>query len=154
MSQTSIAEIRSFNRFYTRIIGLLDRYVLNSNFTLPEVRVLYELYHHKPMLSQEIIALIDIDKGYLSRLLLQFEKKKLIVKKRSTDDGRSIYISLTAKGKKEFEQLNQVSEEQIKQILAPLSPQDHQSLVYHMSKIKEILSTSTGGSTSIEDKSH
>jgi DNA-binding MarR family transcriptional regulator len=139
MPQEHIAEIRAFNRFYTDVIGLLDRYILHSNYTLPEVRVLYELYHHDHVLANEIIALIDIDKGYLSRLLLQFEKKKLIVKKRSPDDGRAIHISLTAKGKKEFEILNEASENQIKQILAPLSKEDHTNLVHYMSKIKAIL---------------
>src|SRR5882762_4905410 len=113
MDKKKVDEIRSFNRFYTNIIGLLDRYILHSSYTLPEARILYEIYHREGILAGEIIAVMDIDKGYLSRMLLQFEKKKLVSKKRSVSDGRSTHLFLTAKGKNEFEALNNASHAQI-----------------------------------------
>jgi DNA-binding MarR family transcriptional regulator len=143
MLKEYITEIRAFNRFYTNIIGLLDRHFLNSNYTLPEVRVLYELYHHEQILANEITALIDIDKGYLSRILLQLGKKKLIAKKRSPTDGRAIYLSLTVKGRKEFEVLDTASENQVKQILTPLSKEDQANLAQYMSHIRTILTKTT-----------
>jgi DNA-binding MarR family transcriptional regulator len=139
MHQKYIAEVRAFNRFYTDIIGLVDRYILNSSYTLPEVRILYELYHHENITASDIISFLTIDKGYLSRILFQFEKKKLISKKRSAEDGRSVYIFLTAKGKKEFAVLNQASHNQIRDLLGMLSPRDCDSLVEHMSAITKIL---------------
>jgi DNA-binding MarR family transcriptional regulator len=140
MDKKKVDEIRSFNRFYTNIIGLLDRYILHSNYTLPEARILYEIYHREGILAGEIVEVMDIDKGYLSRILLQFEKKKLISKKRSSSDGRSTHISLTAKGQNEFEALNNASHAQIENILTLLSDDDCEQLFYHMSEIKKILS--------------
>src|SRR5262245_15474930 len=109
MLKKHIEGIRSFNRFYTDIIGLLDEHILNSKYSLPEARILYELYHHEPLTSSDIINNLQIDKGYLSRLLRQFEKKKLLDKKKSPQDGRAAYLRLTASGKKEFESLNKAS---------------------------------------------
>src|SRR5688572_1524638 len=102
MKENHISEIRSFNRFYTRIIGLLDRYVYSSNYTLPEVRILFELYHLEEVTATDLISLLGIDKGYLSRMILRFEKKKLLTRKLSKDDARSAHLSLTATGKKVF----------------------------------------------------
>ncbi len=142
MTQQHIDEIRSFNRFYTGIIGLLNGYILNSNYTLPEVRILYELYHQENSTASEIISSLKIDKGYLSRILLHFEKKKMISKIRSKQDKRSTIMSLTAKGQKEFESLNMASNNQIKKILERLSKEDCDKLLYHMSQIKKIFSES------------
>ena len=140
MKEDHITEIRAFNRFYTRIIGVLDKHILNSNYSLPEVRVLYELYHNKNITSTYIIALLNIDKGYLSRILHHFEKKKLISKKRSGDDGRSAHLSLTATGRKEFEMLNDASNKQVHKILNELAESDCERLIQHMKEIKAILS--------------
>ena len=140
MKHSIVEEVRAFNRFYTGIIGLLDQYILDSSFTLPEARVLYEVYHREGILAGEIIATLNMDKGYLSRMLDQFEQKRLITKARSAKDGRSVHISLTAKGKKEFEKLNQASRDQIKNILALLPEEECDRLLQHLSEVKKILS--------------
>ncbi|HWK04181.1 MAG TPA: MarR family winged helix-turn-helix transcriptional regulator [Puia sp.] len=140
MKPTVVEEIRAFNRFYTGIIGLLDQYLLKSEFTLPEARVLYEIYHHDAILAGEIIATLNMDKGYLSRMLDTFDQKRLISRNRSARDGRSVHISLTAKGKKEFEKLNQASRDQMKNMLALLPEEDGDKLLLHMAAIKQILS--------------
>jgi DNA-binding MarR family transcriptional regulator len=145
MDQKHVDEVRAFNRFYTDVTGLLDRYILHSNYSLPEARVLFELYHHENMTASDIVSFFTIDKGYLSRVLLQFEKKKLISKTRSEVDGRVTYISLTAKGKKEFEVLNKASHEQIHELLEKLSLKDRSSLVAHMAAITKILGESMKG---------
>jgi DNA-binding MarR family transcriptional regulator len=140
MKEKNVADIRAFNRFYTRIIGLLDHHILNSRYSLPEVRILYELYHHKNLTASDIMAALSIDKGYLSRILRHFEKKKLISKKRSDEDGRSTYLGLTHTGRGEFEVLSEASDKQIKKILEPLTKSECDRLVRHMSEIKRILS--------------
>ena len=138
MSQKHIDEIRSFNRFYTDIIGLVDQYILNSKYTLPEVRIMYELYHHENIRASEIVSRIHIDKGYLSRMLVRFEKKKLISKKVVEHDGRSSLLFLTQKGKKEFEKLNLQSDKQIASIIQKIPAHDHDQLLYHLAEIKKI----------------
>lgn len=140
MNEKHIMEIRVFNRFYTGIIGLLDKHILNSNYSLPEVRILYELYHNEEITSTDITTSLTIDKGYLSRILRHFEKKKLISKKRSGDDGRSVHLSLTATGRKEFEILNEASNKQVRKILEVLTEKDCDNLIQHMTEIKVILS--------------
>jgi DNA-binding MarR family transcriptional regulator len=140
MKDKHIADIRAFNRFYTSIIGLLDQHILNSEYSLPEVRILYELYHHENLTASDIITALGIDKGYLSRIFHHFEKKKLIVKKRSNEDGRSIQLSLTKKGRSEFEILNEASNMQIKKTLEPLTDADCDKLARNMAEIKLIFS--------------
>lgn len=139
MRQKYINEIREFNRFYTRIIGLLDKYILNSHLTLPEVRVLYELYHNNKITASDIISYLQIDKGYLSRMLKQFEKRGIIQKVRSIDDKRSTYLTLSKYGKSEFEKLNQASNNQIADILSQLSDKECVELIEKLNSIKIIL---------------
>ena len=140
MKNSYVKDIRAFNRFYTDIIGLLDKYILNSKYSLPEVRILYELYHSDELTASDIIASFQIDKGYLSRILQHFEKKKLLSKKRSAEDGRAAHLGLTAAGRKEFEALNEASNQQINRILKDLGEDECIALTRHMSAIQTILS--------------
>src|SRR6185503_12514815 len=117
MKQKVVDEVRAFSRFYTEVIGLLDRYILNSPFSLPEARIMYELYHRNGVQAGEITTLLGLDKGYLSRMLDQFTRKGLITRRRSAEDGRAQHIFLTPKGKEAFEQMNKASDGQVKEIL-------------------------------------
>ncbi len=144
MEQKHINEIREFNRFYTRIIGLLDKYILSSHLTLPEVRVLYELYHNNKMTASEITSYLQMDKGYLSRMLKQFDKKNMLQKVPSTDDKRSTYITLSKYGKSEFEKLNKASNDQISNIFGQLSNSECEEVIIKMNSIKTILSKIKG----------
>src|SRR5258706_16426268 len=140
MKRKHIAEIRAFNRFYTSIIGLLDQHILESRYSLPEVRILYELYYSDQLTASDITGSLRIDKGYLSRMLLRFQKKKLVSKKWSAQDGRAAHLSLTEKGKMEFEALNEASNRQIKKILDKTTVPDCNKLVRHMTGIMTIIS--------------
>ncbi|HEY6900843.1 MAG TPA: MarR family winged helix-turn-helix transcriptional regulator [Puia sp.] len=139
MQAKTLAEIRAFNRYYTGILGLLDQHILNSPFSLPEARVLYELSQREGVQASGIIESLGIDKGYLSRMLDQFTNQKLIVRKRSEADGRLMHIYLTEKGRKEFERLNLASDEQLKELLVALPSSDLEQLVRHMASITAIL---------------
>jgi DNA-binding MarR family transcriptional regulator len=140
MQKKHVAAIRAFNRFYTSIIGLLDQHILESRYSLPEVRILFELYHSDELTASDIIAALRIDKGYLSRMLLHFQRKKLVSKKWSLADGRAAHLSLTEKGRKEFEILNEASNRQIKKLLESLTDEDCNRLVNNMTEIRTILS--------------
>lgn len=139
MHQKDIDEMRAFNRFYTSLIGLLNTHILNSEYSLSEARILFELYHNSGMTASDIIALIHIDKGYLSRILKHFELKKLIVKKRSSADKRSVYLNLTSKGKKELEILSRASDVQITKILSQLTDDECEQLISNLREVKGAL---------------
>ena len=145
MQQKKVTAIRTFNRFYTNIIGLLDRHLLHSTFSLPEARVLYELYHREELLAGDIVSTLKMDKSYLSRMLDQFTRKKLITRSRSTTDARAVLISLTAKGRKEAEALDLASNKQVADILAGIPENQTEQLVYHMQEIQKILGAPTAG---------
>jgi DNA-binding MarR family transcriptional regulator len=134
-----IADIRAFNRFYTDIIGLLDKHLLNSAYSLAEARVIYEIYIGKNVQASQIMTAMNIDKSYLSRLLKKLEKEQLIVKKPADHDARAMLISLTENGLKEFEILNKASIEQISKLIIHLNNTDQQELVSHMNSIINIL---------------
>jgi DNA-binding MarR family transcriptional regulator len=139
MKMNAVNKVRAFNRFYTMVLGLLDKHLLDSKFTLPEVRVMYEIYHRKKITSKEIAELLGMDKGYLSRILLSFDNKKLIDRKANKVDGRVQEISLSAKGEKEFIAINLASENQVVELLSGFNSQEIDKLVSHMDEIQKIL---------------
>src|SRR5438094_10595733 len=92
--------VRSFNRFYTQKIGVLQEKLLHGPFSLTEVRVLYELEHRQEPTASELAGDLGLDAAYLSRMLRAFGKGGLVKKRRSPSDGRSSLLSLTPTGRK------------------------------------------------------
>ena len=137
--QDLIERIRSFNRFYTNIIGLLDQHFLDSPFSLTEGRVLYEISHTDNCSAKKIREKISIDEGYLSRILDTFRKKGLITKTPSLEDRRMHIIKLTEKGRKEFSSLNDHSNQLISEILDKLSEEEREGFVSMTDRIRELL---------------
>lgn len=144
MNSRHVTSVRSFNRFYTNITGLLNRFILDSNYSLPEIRVLYEIYYHyhyhSPCTAKQIMTAFTIDKGYLSRLLVGLQRKKLIDTRPSPADRRSVLLKLTPKGIREFEKLDAAADKKIRAMLAHLTTAHCEELVHHMNQIKNILS--------------
>ena len=138
-SQELIDKIRSFNRFYTNIIGLLDQHYLDSPFSLTEGRVLYEISNTEECSAKKIRESILIDDGYLSRILDSFVKRGLIKKTRSPKDRRLWIILLTEKGKREFASLNDNSNRLIAQLVGGLSREDRADLLDKMEEIRALL---------------
>src|SRR5271169_1743452 len=100
-----IANFRGFNRLYTRFIGTLQEGMLNTEFSLAEARVLYELATRKSPKAKEILEELEIDPGYMSRLLGKFEQAGLLKRKPSDRDGRFAEIALTRRGRSAFGKL-------------------------------------------------
>lgn len=137
--QRTIEEIRAFNRYYTGLIGLLNDHLLNSEYSLAEVRILYEISTHQPVSASQIMLEMGIDKGYLSRVLKQLEKDHLISKQVSGEDARVTLVSLTAKGKTLFSDLNAASDRQIGELIDNLTREEQRTLVEHMQAIQALL---------------
>src|SRR5580658_9697710 len=83
-----VAKFRQFNRMYTRYIGTLNEGLLNSEFSLAEARVLYELATRTAPKASEIAEGLGVDPAYLSRLLAKFERDGLLRRTASQQDGR------------------------------------------------------------------
>lgn len=138
-SDHKIEAVRRFNRFYTRQIGVLHESWADSAFSLTEVRVLYELAHHDDLTAAELGNDLGLDRGYLSRILQNFEKRGLIKKTRSTADARQSHLALTAKGKKVFAPLNTRSQVDVGAILNRLSANEQEKLIDAMETIERLL---------------
>ncbi|WP_255367001.1 MarR family winged helix-turn-helix transcriptional regulator [Mucilaginibacter sp. OK268] len=138
-NQIVVQQVRAFNRFYTDMIGLLDKHLLHSEYSLAEARIIYEVYIGKSVQASHIMTVMHIDKSYLSRLLKKLEKGRLIMKKPAAHDARAILISLTEIGLTEFGTLNQASDQQIVGLIKNLDPGKQQELVLHMQSIMNIL---------------
>jgi DNA-binding MarR family transcriptional regulator/GNAT superfamily N-acetyltransferase len=134
------ARFRRFNRMYTRYIGTLDEGFLNSQFSLTEGRILYELANRAEPTAGVIAAELGLDAGYLSRVLRKFELRGLLSKRASARDRRSATLRLTARGRSAFTKLSARSEEQAERILAALAPVSRIELLRSMQSIESILS--------------
>lgn len=144
MNTAYIESVRSFNRFYTNIIGVLDTHILDSGYSLIEARILFELNDKEDLLASDIISLINIDKGYLSRILKKFEAKRLIETAPSKDDKRAVTLSLSSKGKKEYEILNAASNKQTESLFKNLSDSESLALVEKIAEIQILLKKGIG----------
>lgn len=131
--------VRRFNRFYTKQIGVLHERLLRSPFPLTEARVIYELAHHEKTTATELSNELELDAGYLSRLLRSFKKRGLIHKQPSQTDGRQNFLSLTEQGQKAFAMLNARSRNEVAAMLSHLSTTDQNRLVKAMQTIEELL---------------
>jgi DNA-binding MarR family transcriptional regulator/GNAT superfamily N-acetyltransferase len=134
-----IAAVRSFNRFYTRQIGLLRERPYKSPLSLTEVRVLYELAHREQLTATDLSHDLGLDAGYLSRIVTSFEKRGWIVKKTSDEDGRQSLLALTGQGRKVLAPLDARSREDIGELLSALSPGEQTQLIDAMSTIEKLL---------------
>ncbi len=138
-AQERIAAMRRFNRFYTRQIGVLRKTFLGSPYSLGEARVLYEIASGKAATASEIVRALDIDAGYLSRLLRNFERRGLIRRTPSQRDARQSHVALSPRGRKAFAPLNRRSQRDAAAMLASLSAADQTRLIGAMNTIEALL---------------
>jgi DNA-binding MarR family transcriptional regulator/GNAT superfamily N-acetyltransferase len=138
-SDSQVAAVRAFNRFYTQKLGALDQHLLDSPFSLAEARVLYELAHRDAVSAKEVGVCLGIDAGYLSRIVQSFEEKGLISRTPLPSDRRQQQLSLTAKGRQAYTRLDRSSQNEIAAMIAPLAPSVRDRLVGAMEDIETAL---------------
>ena len=131
--------VRSFNRFYTHQIGVLQEHLLQSDYSLTEIRVMYELSSRGDLTSADLCQMLGLDAGYLSRLTSGFEKQGLIQKVRCTNDARAVQLHLTDHGRAVLAPLEQQTQREVIALLDSLpEPQQHQ-LTEAMKRIQALL---------------
>jgi len=146
-SQSQIAAVRRFNRFYTREVGVLRKNFLDSPWTLTEMRVLFEIAIGRQVTASDVGNVLDLDAAYLSRLLQKFERDGLLARTRSAEDARVSYLSLSPKGRKQFEAANARQIAQTTSMLGRLKPPDRTRLTSAMQMIEDLLA---GGAAKAE----
>lgn len=135
-----VERIREFNRFYTVLIGTLNTHFLDSEYSVTETRILFELTTHENCNAKNLIKNLHIDKSYMSRIIKSFEKKKLITKKISEQDHRAYTIRLTNKGKKEVTALIDRTNYQIGELISDLNLEECKKICMAMDLITDYLS--------------
>jgi DNA-binding MarR family transcriptional regulator/N-acetylglutamate synthase-like GNAT family acetyltransferase len=139
VTEARIDSVRRFNRFYTKQIGVLQEGLLQSPFSLAEARVLYELAQRERPTATVLAAELGLDPGYLSRILRRLEKKALVGKSRSEEDGRESFLALTAEGREAFSRLDTGSANAVRALLSGCSVPDQRRLVDAMDAIENVL---------------
>jgi len=130
----AIDTVRSFNRRWTEVLGLLDRGLLRTDHSLAESRVLFELAQEEGMGRSRLLARLGMDPSFLSRVLRRLESDGLVMSVASEADGRALDIHLTTAGQEAFAILDERSAEQIDRLLSPLTP-DQVSIVTESMKL-------------------
>jgi DNA-binding MarR family transcriptional regulator/GNAT superfamily N-acetyltransferase len=145
-TQAQVNEIRKFNRFYTNIIGLINQTILESPYSLAEARVLVEMDNANACTASDLTELLQIDPGYLSRILRRFKKEGLIETNKSVTDRRSQNLVITDKGREIYRRLSESSSLQLVHLLEQIPQGGQKQLVDHMTAIQALLS---GNNTTI-----
>jgi DNA-binding MarR family transcriptional regulator/GNAT superfamily N-acetyltransferase len=139
VAEDRVAAIRAFNRFYTARIGVLRDGLLRTPHSLTEARVLYELGQREVTEVADLRREMDIDAGFLSRLLARLQRNGLVARERSEDDARRQRVRLTDEGRAAFAELDRRSTDEVGAVLDALSEDDQRRLVGAMDAVREVL---------------
>jgi len=137
-----ISAVREFNRFYTARLGLLRKKHLDGEFSLTEARILYEISTHPSTTASALRSTLQLDAGYISRLLTALTRRRLVRQTPSQRDSREKQLTLTTFGEKAVARLNALSTKQLEEMLADLSDSDRKTLAASLQKVRLILSRS------------
>jgi DNA-binding MarR family transcriptional regulator/predicted GNAT family acetyltransferase len=138
-TERRVAAMRRFSRFYTRRIGVLQDRFLQSPFSLAEARVLYELTQRERPTATELAACLDLDAGYLSRILRGFAERGLVTKTPSPEDRRQSRLALTPKGRKAYAPLERRSRDDVAAMLGALADADQERVLAAMGTIERLI---------------
>ncbi|MCP9300622.1 bifunctional helix-turn-helix transcriptional regulator/GNAT family N-acetyltransferase [Bacillus halotolerans] len=141
-------KFRKFNRFYTNVLGFLNEHIYDSPFSLTETRILFEIYNTPNCTAKDLQDKLGLDRGYVSRILKQFEKEDLIYKEKSKADARHHYIYVTETGEAIYKKLEKKANEQVELMLKEIDDKEQHKLATAMEEIEAILSQSLSSRSS------
>jgi len=138
-SPQHVSAVREFNRFYTARLGLLRRRHLDGEFSLTEARILYETGACPQITASALCATLGLDPGYISRLLSNLTRRKLIRQLASRTDAREKLLTLTPAGAASLARINAQSDTHVQRILSDLGTADRDNLVDALARVRRIL---------------
>lgn len=136
MDKEIISEIRQFNRFYTKVLGLINNKILDTEYSLTEARILFEISERTGCIANNLVQELNIDRSYMSRILRKFEREGLIEKKSSTTDSRKNLLFVTEKGEELLNEINSQSDEQVNKLFHGLTANEIDEIRKSMMVIK------------------
>lgn len=139
MVNDTTAQVRAFNRFYTRVIGILDDGHLGTRFSLIEARLLYELAQHPESGVTDLRQRLQLDAGYLSRILGRLESDRLLRREQDPADARRQLVALTPDGREAFDDLDRRQVASVEKLLETLPPEQREALTGAMRTITDVL---------------
>ncbi|MAS06864.1 MAG: MarR family transcriptional regulator [Ahrensia sp.] len=142
VSPARIDAVRRFNRFHTRLVGALDEHLLESGYSLPQARIVYELASLRggeKITAADLGLRLGMDAGYLSRLIAALEKDWLVARTPAPTNAKKLLLALTSNGEALAEKLNAASAGEVAELLAPLNEAEQMALVGAMARIKGLL---------------
>ena len=153
-SEQEVAAIRAFNRFYTRKLGIIEPRLLHTPFTLQEARIMYEIAHRPACTATDLTRDLGLDPGFLSRTLQGLQRRQIVTRKPSKDDGRVNELSLTAKGRSAQVELERMTNEEVGSLLTALDGNQRAAVVRAMTTIEQTLERPTAKPAAFILRSH
>ena len=154
VSGAQVARVRAFNRFHTRLVGALDRRILDSPHSLTESRVLFEIAHGRDLTAAALAKGLRLDPAYLSRILAGLASDGLIDKRPSASDGRASTLRLTRAGQAAFDRLDRAATDAAAASLEPLGQAGRAKVAAAMATIMAELSTEAAASPPVVIRGH
>ncbi|MFC9708571.1 MarR family winged helix-turn-helix transcriptional regulator [Paenibacillus sp. NPDC056933] len=142
-----LTEMRRFNRFYTNILGVLDKHILGTGYSFAEARVIIEIGIQGESIANNLVDTLTIDRSYMSRIVSKLTKEGLLVKVNSAADSRVSLIRLTEKGKELYNELNERSDQQIQKLMEGLNEEEIKEVYDSMMDIQSKLNKKAGETT-------
>ena len=134
-----VQKIRIFNRYYARVLGVFDKKYLGVDFSVTEVRIIGEIGRNDSLTAKELAEYLSIDKGYMSRMMQNLEKKGLIERVKSEKDAREKHLRLTEEGKKLNLLLEEKADQRILRQIEGIGGEDFEKLLDAMKTIETIM---------------
>lgn len=134
-----VQKIRTFNRYYARILGVFDQKYLGVDFSVTEVRIIGEIGRDSNLTAKELAMYLSVDKGYMSRILQSLEKKGLIERLKSERDAREKRLRLTEAGERLNAILEEKADERILRQIDRIMEEEFQALLDAMERIECIM---------------
>lgn len=144
-TRAEVARLRRFNRVYTGQLGLLKDRLNDSPFSLPEARVLYELAHNPGETAAGMSRVLNMDRAQLSRILNGLKKKKLVRSEVSPEHAKRRLLSLTTKGRKAFDGLDEATDRASAALLLRFDPDSRRRLLDGCQNLIDVLEHDRSG---------